>query len=188
MATNSKGYRLKLSQTEAATDRDGHKPKRPQTEMFTNWNGRQNLEWPHHITPLHSVRYIDDFCATEYAFLKQSVTCKSFGNTLSMRTCHYKYIKTKHKLWSYSWGKFDMPHAVFPAELSSITVKIKILLGCLSWKCGQNFKQPKIHNGVWWPFWKLGFQQFGKECWVIYDLYGILGGKIHFWCLFNDFT
>ena len=42
------GYRLKLPRTEAATDRDGHKPKRPQTEMSTNWNSRQN--WNGHTT------------------------------------------------------------------------------------------------------------------------------------------
>ena len=47
-ATNRNGHRPKRPQTEKATDRNGHKPKRPQTETAADRNGHKP-ERPHHI-------------------------------------------------------------------------------------------------------------------------------------------
>ena len=50
MATNRNDRKYELPQTETVADRNGHKPKRLQTENATNRNDREP-EQPHHMIP-----------------------------------------------------------------------------------------------------------------------------------------
>ena len=149
MATNQNGHKLERPQFQKATDWSCHKLKQPQIEMATNQNGHRpnvyklkqppkpGMATPHNILTFCKVHWW--FPYNRMCIIKTFCFWKSFGNTLSMRNCYYNYIETKHKLCSYSWGRLDMPHAVFSAELSSVKVELKIQPRCLLWKCGRKF-------------------------------------------------